>query len=622
MIKKLIFGLILVFSTGFGYAQTKIDSLKTVLEKTIDNENRLVVLDDLTKELVRNNSDEQAKYLNQYLVLAKGLEEYDLLASKSRFLIQDLMFQRKLEEAKVLCDSFLGFKPFFKKINSEAHLLLKRGGVYFNSENFDLAVNDYENSANLFLESGDSIFAADAIYFKGQAFAIKSNFVEAVNHFKKASNLYEILGDDPYVLHVGSEITALYTQNGFIEKSLEERERLLQKAKDIKDQVSIVQILGQNVADYYKLGDYDNFNRQIDELIKYSEALEDAELRDYNALYTTNYKLIYHSERGDTALATQFFKRLEALSTNKALSKYLEADLLIGKEAYYSMVNDEEKLVPVLEALSENQTTSRLKDQTKAREKLARIYRSKGQLNKAFELNDINNRIKDSVYDAQKTNAFLFYQSEFEAEQKQHELRQQDAKIKQLETEKALAATKRNSLIIGLVLFFLVAIAYFYNRNRQKIKEQAYQNILLNNKVATKTEEINELLTETIQHIKSKERIAENLQKLSDENEDITLKSIIVDLKASKADNAKLMLIKQNIEQVNYQFIKTLKALHPDLTKTDVEICSLIRIGLSRKEVANLRNTSLEAVKTSRFRLKKKLNLSSDQNLNDYINDL
>ena len=193
---------------------------------------------------------------------------------------------------------------------------------------------------------------------------------------------------------------------------------------------------------------------------------------------------------------------------------------------------------------------------------------------------------------------------------------------KLIEAEQSKKASVRFWVVVSVLLFVLGIIAFFYFRNRQRIKEQAYQNILLNNKVATKTEEINELLTETIQHIKSKERIAENLQKLSNEQEGITLKSIIADLKASKADNAKLMLIKQNIEQVNFEFIKKLKNLHPELTKTDVEICSLIRIGLSRKEVANLRNTSLEAVKTSRFRIKKKLNLSSSLSLDDYINSL
>ncbi|KAB1159446.1 hypothetical protein F7018_03805 [Tenacibaculum aiptasiae] len=189
------------------------------------------------------------------------------------------------------------------------------------------------------------------------------------------------------------------------------------------------------------------------------------------------------------------------------------------------------------------------------------------------------------------------------------------------ERRSKLANTKFWSVITFLLLVSGI-VTLFYLKKTVKVKEQAYQNILLNNKIATKTEEINELLTETIQHIKSKERIADNLQKLSNEKEGITLKSIIADLKANKADNAKLILIKQNIEQVNFDFIKKLESLHPKLTKTDIEICSLIRIGLNRKEVANLRNTSLEAVKSSRFRLKKKLNLSSEDSLDTYINSL
>ena len=623
MIKKLVYSLLtLVFSTGFGYAQTKTDSLKTVLTTTTDARTKLDLLDELTKELIRKNSDAQVTYLDQYLVLAKTLKEYDLMASKSRFLIQFYVYDNKIDKAKRLCDSLLTFKSLFKKESSEAHLLLKRAQFSYLAENYDTAIKDYSASAELFLKGGDSIFAADAIYYAGTSYDIKSDFIEAIKSYRKASNLYERLGDEAYVIRVGSEITGLYTQMGFIEKGIEERQRLLQKAIKTKDTLSIGQIMAQNMVDYYKLEDYETMYIQLNDFIDYSEDVRQADLKAYWNHIATIYKLIYHCKTNDIAMAKIYMQRLEALSANQDLSKYLETDILIAKEIFYDVTNDEVNHLPILERLSNIESTTRIEAQTRAREKLAKIYKRKGQLDKVVALNDINNRVKDSVYNAQKTNAFLFYQSEFEAEKKQNELLQQDATIKQLKTERVLAATKRNGLIIGLVSVFLVAIAYFYIRNRQKIKEQAYQNILLNNKVATKTEEINQLLTETIQHIKSKERIAENLQKLSNENEGITLKSIIADLKASKADNAKLMLIKQNIEQVNFEFIKQLKALHPDLTKTDVEICSLVRIGLSRKEVANLRNTSLEAVKTSRFRLKKKLNLSADEPLDDYINTL
>ncbi|WP_075341536.1 tetratricopeptide repeat protein [Tenacibaculum agarivorans] len=191
-----------------------------------------------------------------------------------------------------------------------------------------------------------------------------------------------------------------------------------------------------------------------------------------------------------------------------------------------------------------------------------------------------------------------------------------------IEERQAKQANTKFWSVVTLLLIISGIMIFFYFKKAIKVKEHAYQNILLNNKIATKTEEINELLTETMQHIKSKERIADNLQKLSNEKEGITLKNIIADLKANKADNAKLMLIKQNIEQANFEFIKKIKKLHPDLTKTDIEICSLIRIGLSRKEVASIRNTSLEAVKSSRFRLKRKLNLTSNQDLDQYINSL
>ena len=279
--------------------------------------------------------------------------------------------------------------------------------------------------------------------------------------------------------------------------------------------------------------------------------------------------------------------------------------------------------------LLKKQLIEHLKD-TGQKDRLMREYpfyievlESNKKYKEAFLVQKEHALLRDSLRNAKKYKELADLDAKFKYEnQKSIDSLKIISERKLVEAAKEKKATTQFWIVVLSLLFILVAIAYYYVKNKQKIKEQAYQNILLNNKVATKTEEINELLTETIQHIKSKERIAENLQKLSNENEGVTLKSIIADLKASKADNAKLMLIKQNIEQVNFEFIKKLKNTHPELTKTDVEICSLIRIGLSRKEVANLRNTSLEAVKTSRFRLKKKLNLSADDALDDYINTL
>ncbi|MDC8003312.1 hypothetical protein POV27_04575 [Aureisphaera galaxeae] len=194
-----------------------------------------------------------------------------------------------------------------------------------------------------------------------------------------------------------------------------------------------------------------------------------------------------------------------------------------------------------------------------------------------------------------------------------------ERKIEKLEKQKK-ANTVFWSLICGLILMLAVSTMTYY-RSEEKIKEQAYQNLLLNNKVATKEEEVNKLLAETIQHIKSKEQIAENLQKLSKEEEGVTLRSIIADINASKVDDSKLMLVKQNIEQANYEFIKALKSAHPDLSKTDIEVCSFIRIGLDRNEISKLRNTSVEAVRKSRHRIRKKMALEDHIDLNTYLSE-
>ena len=254
---------------------------------------------------------------------------------------------------------------------------------------------------------------------------------------------------------------------------------------------------------------------------------------------------------------------------------------------------------------------------------LSTSYKNIGNYQKAYETYVKYKETLDKRNDIEKVRRMSKIKIDFELEK----ARLTDSltyEQKLILTKAALQQRTTNRIwSIVIVTFCLIGIAiYLYRRSKQKIKDQAYQNIILSNKIATKTEEVNDLLKETIQHIRSKERIAENLQKLSTNKEGVNLKSIIADLKASRSDNERLMLIKQNIEQVNYEFIKKLKSNHPELSKTDIEICSLFRIGLGRKEVADLRNTSLEAVKKSRSRLRKKMKLSSDTNLEEYINSI
>lgn len=199
----------------------------------------------------------------------------------------------------------------------------------------------------------------------------------------------------------------------------------------------------------------------------------------------------------------------------------------------------------------------------------------------------------------------------------------QFAKQKQLdESIIKQTANARFWWFVILLSAVVVTVFIFYINSRHKLKEQAYRNILLNKKVASKTEEIQELLKETMKHIKSKEKIATDLQKFSKEKDGVTLQSILADLKVSKADDTKLILIKENIEKINFEFVKTLKERHPDLSKTEIEVSSFIKIGLSRKEIAEVRGTSDYAVKTMRNRIRKKIKIETSITLDDYLSSI
>ncbi len=60
----------------------------------------------------------------------------------------------------------------------------------------------------------------------------------------------------------------------------------------------------------------------------------------------------------------------------------------------------------------------------------------------------------------------------------------------------------------------------------------------------------------------------------------------------------------------------------PELTLQDKRLMVLLRIGFSSKEIAPILNISVKSVEISRYRLRKKLNLSQDDNLTEFIKTL
>jgi len=72
-------------------------------------------------------------------------------------------------------------------------------------------------------------------------------------------------------------------------------------------------------------------------------------------------------------------------------------------------------------------------------------------------------------------------------------------------------------------------------------------------------------------------------------------------------------------DEVHNDFLTILKSRFPDLSSTDLKLCAYLRLNLSSKEIAQLMNISLKGVEISRYRMRKKLNLTTEVNLYDFL---
>ena len=70
---------------------------------------------------------------------------------------------------------------------------------------------------------------------------------------------------------------------------------------------------------------------------------------------------------------------------------------------------------------------------------------------------------------------------------------------------------------------------------------------------------------------------------------------------------------------VHKDFFDTLHKINPNLTPTEIKICSFIRLNMTSKDIAILTNRSLRTIEGNRTSIRKKLNLNISDSLTKYL---
>ncbi len=207
-------------------------------------------------------------------------------------------------------------------------------------------------------------------------------------------------------------------------------------------------------------------------------------------------------------------------------------------------------------------------------------------------------------------------------------------KIQKLQLKKTIEIAKRETVTIWILLFsvlFGVLLLFYFiysknkNQKKKKVLEKEFlvlQEEKIQFKISTQSNYLTEFAIENQNQKKRSDELLKNLNfliGLEDKNLKPEINSLISDLKNTQLINKSIADLNLKSENLLMDFKINLLFKHANLTPSDIELCSLIRLNLSNKEIAQYRSLETESVKIYKNRLKKKFNLDINHSLSDYI---
>lgn len=146
------------------------------------------------------------------------------------------------------------------------------------------------------------------------------------------------------------------------------------------------------------------------------------------------------------------------------------------------------------------------------------------------------------------------------------------------------------------------------------------KNEKLESEIMLKTKELVDTSMQLVERSDALSKVKEELQKLyKNTNENHDIKKTIHLLNDIEKNNASWEKFAVHFDEINNNFLKNLKAHFPKLTNTDLKVCAYLQLNLASKEISQLMNISVRGVEISRYRLRKKLGLNTDQSIAAFL---
>ncbi|MDN5215184.1 tetratricopeptide repeat protein [Fulvivirgaceae bacterium BMA12] len=220
-----------------------------------------------------------------------------------------------------------------------------------------------------------------------------------------------------------------------------------------------------------------------------------------------------------------------------------------------------------------------------------------------------------------------------------YEAEKREGQIKILAKEKELAELKRQGLVIGIFLLFVIATLAvtrmrssfkkrkaIYEANQSLAAERLKNEKLIQQNLKNELQFKSQELINFGLHISQKNELYISFIKQMQELEFLNkydareqIRNLIQFFSRKLKFNETLDNYETDAEYLNEDFFFRLQTKFPNLTDHDKRLVAQLRRKLSSKEISSLNNISVKSVEISRYRLRKKLSLEKGQSLVDFI---
>ncbi len=329
-----------------------------------------------------------------------------------------------------------------------------------------------------------------------------------------------------------------------------------------------------------------------------------------SALYYHKKALGLQEENGYKEQAS--LSRINIGGVYRAMKKYAQSTAIL-EEAY--AFNEQQQNLDLLK---------------KASEVLANVYEDSGDFSKSLFYHRKFKMHHDSIFNQNKNKEIIKHQLKFDLLEKEKEL-------EVLEQQSALNAAKARfqvvvSVILGIVIL-LIGFLFYSILKRKKIKQALIQQELINqeNERQFLEKELDfknkELVNFALQIVEKNNfilKFEEDIHHLSKNglkgNEQVV--NLVKKLKTSNIINKHQREFDAHVNSVNSSFYQKLEENYPGLTQNEKRLTALLRLQLSSKEISSIVGISPKSVDMNRYRLRKKLNLETEENLISVLNNL